>query len=80
MKKVKSEEIEVYYGRVVGRDRLQLIGIGDASFKWDDKAVGVVILYLAEQDFERLSLIYWKTKEIERVCHALKETKALIFN
>ena len=52
---------------------MQLIGVGDASFKQDDKAVGGVILLLANKDFERASPIYWKTKQIERVYHSSKD-------
>ena len=80
MKKVKSKESEVYYRRVGDRDELQLIGIEYAFFKQDEKVVRVVILLLANKNFKRASPIYWKIKQIERVCHALKNAETLIFN
>ena len=80
LKKVNLRDSDVYYGRVGDRDELQLIGVGDASYKQDDKAVGGVILWLENKDFERASPIYWKTKQIERVWHSSKDAETLILN
>lgn len=44
------------------RRELQIVCIGDASFKNYEKAVGGVILLSVNQDFTRTILIYWMTK------------------
>ena len=67
LKKVTSKKIKMFYGRIGKKEKLLIVGIGDASFKTDEKAVGGVILLLADQDFKKASLINWKTKQIERV-------------
>ena len=58
----------------------QKVGIGDASFKTDEKAVGGVVLLLVNQKFSKASPIYWKMKQIERVCHSSKDAETLILN
>ena len=54
-----------------------IIGIGDALYKQDDKAVGGVILLLANSSFTKALQIFWKSKQIERVCHSSKDTETL---
>ena len=73
----RSEE---YYGKVGMKEELQIVGIGDALFKTHEKAVRGFILLLVDKDFSRASQIYWKTKQIERVCHAPKDSETLVWN
>ena len=47
------------------------------SYKQDDKAVGGVILLLANSSFTRASPKYWKSKQVERVCHSSKDAETL---
>ena len=54
-----------------------VVGIGDTSLKTGDKAVGGVILFLTNSSMTRASLIYWKAKQIDRVCHSLKDAETL---
>ena len=46
-----------------------VVGIGDASFKTEDKAVGGVFLFIANSNMTRAAPINWKLKQINRVCH-----------
>ena len=48
-------------------NNLVVVGIGDASYKQDDKAIGGVLIFLANSSFTHASLIYWKSKQIEQV-------------
>ena len=70
----------MFCGRIGKKEDLQIVGIGDASFKTDEKAVGGVILLLVNQDFTKTSQIYWKKKQIERVCHSSKDVEILILS
>ena len=54
-----------------------IIGVGDASFKSDDKAVGGVLLFLANEEMTRAAPIYWKSKTISRVCYSSKDVETL---
>ena len=54
-----------------------VVGIGDTSLKTGDKAVGGVILFLTNSSMTRASLIYWKAKQIDIVCHSSKDAETL---
>ena len=54
-----------------------ILGIWDASFKSDDKAVGGVLLFLTNKSMTRAALIYWKSKTISRVCYSSKDAETI---
>ena len=54
-----------------------IVGIGDASFKSDDKAIGGVLLFLTNKEMTRATPIYWKSKTIARVCYSSKDGKTI---
>ena len=62
------------------KKELQIVGIGDTSFKRDEKVVWSIILLLVNRDFTKASPIHWQTKQIERVCHSSKDAETLILN
>ena len=55
------------------KEELQIIGIRNLSFKTDGKAIARVLLLLANRDLTNASSFYWKSKQIERVCHSSKD-------
>ena len=59
------------------KEDLIIVGVGDTSFKTDDKMVGGVFLCLANSTLTRAAPIYWKFKQIDCVCHSLKDAEAL---
>jgi hypothetical protein len=67
----------VAYGKVGEKEKLQLIGIVDASYKSDEKSVGGMILMLANEQMTKASPVMWKSKQIERVCHSSKDAETL---
>ena len=66
LKKVRERESRVKYEY-----------IRDASFKQDDKAIGGIFLFLANLSMTHAAPIFWKTKQIDRVCHSSKDTETL---
>ena len=54
-----------------------IVGIGDASFKINDKAVGGVMLFLANTSMTKASLLCWKSKTITRACISSKDAETL---
>ena len=68
--KVRECKSRVKYEHIGDKDDLMIVGIGDASLKTGDKAIGGVILFLTNSSMTRASPIYWKVKQIDRVCHS----------
>ena len=77
VEKVRKEENKVIYGKVGEKEKLQLIGIVDASFKTDEKSVGGMMLMIANEQMTKASPVMWKSKQIERVCHSSKDAETL---
>ena len=55
LKRVHKKESKIKYGHLGDKDDLVIIGLGDASYKQDDKAIGGVILLLANSSFTKAS-------------------------
>ena len=49
----------------------------DASFKTDEKSVGGMMLMIANEEMTRGSIVMWKSKQIDRVCHSSKDAETL---
>ena len=77
VEKAKKEDNKVVYSKVGEKEKLQLIGIVDASYKSDEKSVGGMILMIANEQMTKASLVMWKSKQIERVCHSSKDAETL---
>ena len=67
----------IKFSRIGSRDDLVIIGIGDASFKSEEKAVDSVFLFLANTKMSKASPIYGKNKTISRVCYSSKDAETL---
>ena len=57
LKKVRERESKIKNEHIGEKDDLRVVGIGDASLKTDDKAVGGVILFLTNSSMTRASPI-----------------------
>merc|ERR1712112_675979 len=77
VEKVKKEENKIIYGRVGDKEKLQIVGIVDASFKNDDKSIGGMMIVLMNEEMTKASPIMWSAKQIERVCHSSKDAETL---
>ena len=77
LKKVREKESLIKYEHIRDADDLVIVGLGDASYKQDDKAISGIFLFLANSALTRASVIYWKSKQIERVCHSSKDAETL---
>ena len=77
LKKVREQESKIKYKHIGNKDDLMVVGSGHPSLKTGDKAVGGVILFLTNSSMTRASQIYWKAKQIDRVCHSSKDAETL---
>ena len=65
------------FWRIGPKEDLIILGIGDASFKSDGKAVGGVLLFLSNSSMTKAVPIYWKSKTISRVCYSSKDAETI---
>ena len=63
--------------RIGLKDDLVTLGIGDTSFKSEEKAVGGVLLFLSNSSMTKVVPIYWKSKTISRVCYSSKDVETI---
>ena len=56
LKRVREKESRLKYGYLGEKENLVIIGLGDALYKQDDKAVGGVVLLLANSTLLELHL------------------------
>ncbi len=80
VKRIKQKKNEVKFTKVGKKEDLVVTGVGDASYKVDEKAIGGNIVMLRDRKSERVVPLFWKSKSIQKVCHSSKEaeTKNLV--
>ena len=61
LKRVREKESKIKYGYLGDVEDLVILGIRDASYKQDDKAIGRIFLFLANSSLTHASPIYWKS-------------------
>ena len=59
------------------KEKLQVIGVVDVSYKSDEKSIGGMLIMLVNEKMTVASPIMWKSKQIERVCHSSKDAETL---
>ena len=77
IKKVRERERRINFKKIGEKEEILIIGIGDVSFKSDKKANGSVLLFLKDSLMTKTWSIYWKSKQIEKVYHSLKDAETL---
>ena len=78
LKKVREKPCKVVYKSIVeDLEDLEIVGIGDASYKWDDKSVGGNVILLSNKKTDDKLPLYWKSKQIVRTVHASKDAETL---
>ena len=77
MKKAKEGSSKLKFSRIGPKEDLIIVGIGDTSFKSDDKAIGGVMLLLSNSSMTRAAPIYWKSKTISRVWYSSKDGETI---
>merc|ERR1712163_37665 len=60
LEKVKKEENKVVYGRVGDKEKLQVIGVVDSSYKSDEKSIVGMLIMIADDKIIAASPIMWK--------------------
>lgn len=62
----------------IGNEKnLEMIDIRDTSYKCDENLIGCDLIFIKEVNSSRASLVYWKTKRIQKVSHSSKDEETL---
>ena len=77
LKKVRERKSLIKYEHLGDADDLVIIEVIDASYKQDKKAVGGIFLFLSNSSMSRAAPIFWKTNQIDRLCHSSKDAETL---
>ena len=75
--KAKECPYKIKFSKIAPKESLMVVGIGDSSIKSDDKAIGGVLLFLANEEMTKAAPIYWKSKTIARVCYSSKDAETI---
>ena len=77
IKKVKERPSMIIFSRIGDKEDIIVLGMGDASFKVDKKAVGGINLFLSNTALTCAVPIYWKSKTISRVFYSSKDAETI---
>ena len=75
IKKVRSRQSKVKFSHIGKKEDLVIHAVGDASYKCDAPSVGGNLIMLGSKTSNKVSPIYWKSKQIQKVCHSAKEAE-----
>lgn len=67
----------MFYTRISNKDNLDIIGIGGASYRYDENPIGGDLIFIKEANSSMASLVYWKTQQIQKVAHSSKDAETL---
>ena len=65
LKKVQEKHIRIFFSKIAKKESSRIIGISDASFKSDDKLIGGVLFFLADDAMKTASPLYSNSKQIK---------------
>ena len=73
--KIRGRKNVVRFKKIGKKEDLIVTGVGDASYKIGEKGIGGNIVMLRCKDTEDVLPLFWKSKQIKKVCHSLKEAE-----
>ena len=77
IKKAKSKTSKVSYRIGSGFGNIVVYGLGDASYKAGEKAVGGQFILLGTREGRSVLPIFWRTKLIKKVCKSPKDSETV---
>ena len=79
VQRIHSKPNRVVFTKVGNKEDLVVFGLGDASYRTDDKSIGGNLILLGSKSTYDAVPIFWKSKTIRKVCHSAKaaETRNL---
>ena len=77
IKKARNKVSKVVYKIGPQSEDLIMYGLGDASYKAGEKAVGGQFLLLGSKDDDLVLPIFWRTKLIKKICKSPKDSETV---
>ena len=77
IEKVKEKPAKVLFSKIGRKDQIKIVGVGDASYRCDDKSIGGNLVLLGDKLHQKSSPIFWKSKQISRTAHSAKDAETL---
>ena len=75
VKRIKNKENKVVFTKVGKKEDFIIHGLGDASYKCDEKSIGGNLVLLGNMNNNDAVPLLWKTKTITQVCHSAKDAE-----
>ena len=75
VKRIKSKENKVIFSKIGEDEDFVIHGLGDASYKYDNRSIGGVLVLLGNKNTKDVVPLYWKSKVIPQVCHSAKDAE-----
>ena len=63
IEKIKKERNRVVYSKIGEKEKLQILGIVDASYKSNEKSIGGMLIMIADDKMTKASPIMWKSMQ-----------------
>ena len=76
LKKVRGRPSKITLKKLMPENKLMIFGETDALYKQGEKSIGGQIVLLGSRKSEKVNMIYWKSKTIDRVCESSKDAEA----
>ena len=75
VKKIGIRQSKVKFSKLGRKEDLVLHAVGDASYRCDGPSIGGRLVMLGNKYSDRVSPLFWKSKQIKHVCHSAKEAE-----
>ena len=79
VKRVHARQSKVVFGKVGCKEDLVIQAVGDASYKCDSPSIGGSLIMLGNKYSSKVNPFYWKSKQIQNVCHSAKDAETRNF-
>jgi hypothetical protein len=78
--KIRAKPNRVEYNKIGKKEDLIVYGLTDASYKPDERSISGQLVALGNKNNHKVSPLFWKSKQIDRVCHSTKsaETRSML--
>ena len=65
----------VKFCRIGEKEDLVIHAVGDASYKLEGLSIGGSLVMLGNKYNDNVSPLFWKSKQIQKVCHSAKDAE-----
>ena len=75
IEKIKNKPNKISVKQLGKKEDLKILAVTDASYKPGEKSISGQIIMLGNTKNEKANILYWKSKQIDRVCESSKDAE-----